>query len=213
MDMNFRQTPNKRLWKRRIPILLWRVLSLPPNPLALRSKRFVVYKNQQNSFTIVLSTNRTIRIFGATTLAAICPAIQIPPNEILESFSGQLKSFDDTCERAVKDLVSSPMTATPPPNGADWNIWVWRLTKIVQDFGLPQGVRNDSDKQLTENTLEFVSLMIELQSEIPEQFRRPYASSHALAKAIHRAREDCERDTTAASPSKKKSRKSHSEST
>jgi hypothetical protein len=131
----------------------------------------------------------------------------------LENFNDELKSFDDACERAVKHLVSSPMTAAPPPDGTGWNIWIFRLTNVARNAGLPEGVRNDSDKQKTQSTSEFVSLIIELQSQIPKQFRRPYASPYALAKAIHRAREDCERDTKAASLSKKKSRKPRSEST
>jgi hypothetical protein len=133
--------------------------------------------------------------------------------EILGSLNGILRSLDDACEVSVEFNTLPEMLAAVPPDGTGWNTWVWRLTRIVRDFGLPEGVRNDSDKQATEGMSEFVRLIIELQSQIPKQFRRPYASPHALAKAIHRAREDCERDRKAASPATKKSRKPSSEST
>jgi hypothetical protein len=110
------------------------------------------------------------------------------PKQFLESLEGLLRSLDDACERTVEFNTLPEMLAAVPPDGAGWNSWIWRLTRIVRDIGLPVGVRNDSDKQMTDNISEFVGLVIELQSQIPKQFRRPYASPHALAKAIHRAR-------------------------
>ncbi|MDO8397398.1 MAG: hypothetical protein Q7T45_06225 [Bradyrhizobium sp.] len=135
----------------------------------------------------------------------------LPAKHSLESLGEILTAFQGACEQAIKELQSP--SVTPPPDGTGWNIWVFRLTKVVRDFGLPEGVRNDSDKQKTDNTSKFVNLVIELQSQIPEQFRRPFASTHALAKAIHRARQECQRDRNAASPASKKSRKYRSEST
>jgi hypothetical protein len=185
-------------------------LAAEPISVAVKKVRGLQKSAKQFRQSIIREQNNPN--FWGYNLGDHLPSNPHTPNKLLESLKEQLKAFDDACERAVKDLGSSPMNATLPPDGTGWNVWIFRLTQIARDFGLPEGARNDSDKQQAENISEFIRLIMELQSQIPKQFRRPYASPHALAKAVNRAREDCARDRKATRRVAKKSRKPRSES-
>jgi hypothetical protein len=77
--------------------------------------------------------------------------------------------------------------------GDDWGRWVKRIAEICQSHGLPTGVRKDVDKNPGKPS-PFVALVRELQTCIPEEYRRSQPSSAefenniALSEAINRAR-------------------------
>jgi hypothetical protein len=72
--------------------------------------------------------------------------------------------------------------------GEAWNGLVCDLTAILKRHHLPIEVRKDSDKNKTGKPSPFFSFMRELQSCLPDKFRRSEHSDVALTEAIYRAR-------------------------
>jgi len=78
--------------------------------------------------------------------------------------------------------------------GSIWDAWVQSINELMQHHGLPSAARNDSDADKPypdRPSSEFVSLIFELQKQIPINLRRhqhEMVTNNALAKAIQRAR-------------------------
>ena len=72
--------------------------------------------------------------------------------------------------------------------GEAWEGLVRGLTAILKNHHLQIKVRKDFDKNKTGKPSPFVLFMRELQSCLPDKFRRSEHSDVALAEAIHRAR-------------------------
>ena len=95
---------------------------------------------------------------------------------------GLLTSFHVACNAALKELSDPELPSFT--KGKSWNLWIRRLTKIMQDAGLPWQVRKDTDRPPP-----FAAFVWELQKYLPADCKLSYAIS-ALPTAISRARED-----------------------
>jgi hypothetical protein len=84
------------------------------------------------------------------------------------------------CDRALDHLDERKGLS----KGDTWKNWVRQLREILDAKGLPTGVRKDTDKNKRGVPSAFVGLVRELQSCIPEAYRRGTQSDVALAEAI-----------------------------
>jgi hypothetical protein len=96
-----------------------------------------------------------------------------------------LKALDEVCEVVCDEFGEEEYPVYK--HGQLWNYWVFWLTIILKEHGLPYEARKDSDKQKAEGS-PFVLFLEELQKHIPPQCRQSTASRDALAQAINRAR-------------------------
>jgi hypothetical protein len=103
---------------------------------------------------------------------------------LFNPLSGLLTSFHVACIEALKELNDPEF---PFLKGNSWKLWIRRLTKIMQDAGLPWQARKDSDKAKHDRPSPFTAFVWELQKYLPTDCRYPYAIS-ALPTAIKRAR-------------------------
>ena len=90
------------------------------------------------------------------------------------------------CNRALRDLNHPNNLGLK--KGEAWEGFVCVLSAILKSHHLPIEVRKDSDKNKTGKPSPFVSFMRELQSCLPDKFRRSEHSDVALTEAIYRAR-------------------------
>ena len=98
--------------------------------------------------------------------------------------NGLLPSFQAACNAALKELGEFPFLT----EGDEWGSWVWRLNQILEDNGLPAGVRKDAgSKSKSDKPSPFTCLVWELQHFLPVACRRHTHSLGALATAISRA--------------------------
>jgi hypothetical protein len=110
----------------------------------------------------------------------------LPPFSVLELLSHSLNALDKVCE-AVRDEFGEEEYPVYK-HGQLWNYWVYWLTIIVREHGLPYKARHDPDKRKVEGS-PFVLFLKELQKYVPEQCRQSTRiEDDSLAKAIHRAR-------------------------
>ena len=88
-----------------------------------------------------------------------------------------LASIERACSRNLdlNDGVSSR-------EGLSWENWVWLISQVLENAGLPTGIRKDHGKPSA-----FVCFFRELQNSFPE-YRRHDHSDEALAKALNKAR-------------------------
>jgi hypothetical protein len=95
------------------------------------------------------------------------------------------RKISRACDLAIRDLRREPGF----PAGEQWEIWVRKLTKILNAEGLPTQARKDTDKESESNLLSpFIGFLRELQQCIPPEFRRSTQSDGALAQAMSKAR-------------------------
>jgi hypothetical protein len=104
----------------------------------------------------------------------------------LRLLGGLMTSVIVACNRALKDLRNPENRG--PKKGDTWENLVRDLTAVLKSHHLPTAVRKDSVKNKTGKPSPFVSFMRELQSCLPDKFRRSKHSDLARAEAIHRAR-------------------------
>jgi hypothetical protein len=78
-----------------------------------------------------------------------------------------------------------------------WNLWVALVSLIADSANLPSKIRKDIDKQHINRHSQFVILIREIQSRLPEAVRR-IISDESLAQAILRARNYIGFDCTSA---------------
>jgi hypothetical protein len=107
------------------------------------------------------------------------------PFNLLELLNHSLKALDEVCEVVCDEFGEEEYPVYK--HGQLWNYWVFWLTIILKEHGLPYEARKDSDKQKAEGS-PFVLFLEELQKHIPPQCRQSTASRDALAQAINRAR-------------------------
>jgi hypothetical protein len=99
----------------------------------------------------------------------------------VETLSGLLTSFRDACTLALRDLQDAPSFR----EGGARDIWILRLTQIMEDNGLSVGVRKDAGgKSRSDKQSPFVLFVRELQFCLPDACRCSMQSDSALAKAI-----------------------------
>jgi hypothetical protein len=122
-------------------------------------------------------------------------------------------SFISACENALenhsnekKHLDSIKAEGVPALDGTAWRNWIIELTSVVEEFGLPSGVRTDRDKNKGDESSPFVRLVTALQVQLPKKLQDQRQSEDALAKAINRARETSRRDKSSAISGANKSR-------
>jgi hypothetical protein len=97
---------------------------------------------------------------------------------------GLLTSFQTACNAALRELSEFPSLT----EGDEWGSWVRRLNQILEDSGLPAGVRKDAGgKSKSDRPSPFTLLVEGLQSCLPVECRRHTHSLGALATAISRA--------------------------
>jgi hypothetical protein len=101
-----------------------------------------------------------------------------------EDLSGVLTSFIVACNKAVADMDDPGLPELR--QGECWENWVRRLTRTLDEAGLPTGARKDSADLGEESA--FTNLVAALQNLAPAKIRRSTRSLSALAKAIQRAR-------------------------
>jgi len=102
----------------------------------------------------------------------------------LRELHGSIAVLAVNCDQALTDLES----ATRHYRGSVWEHWVRELTSIAKKHNLPTGVRKDADKSAEDTPSQFVLLVQTLQKVVPENYRRHFNSSNALATAINLAR-------------------------
>jgi hypothetical protein len=96
-----------------------------------------------------------------------------------------LKALDEVCEVVCDEFGEEEYPVYK--HGQLWNYWVFWLTIILKEHGLPIEARKDPDKRKVEGS-PFVLFLDELQKCVPPQYRQSTASRDALAQGIHRAR-------------------------
>jgi hypothetical protein len=104
---------------------------------------------------------------------------------LLELLNHSLNALDKVCETVCDEFGEEEYPVYK--QGQLWNHWVYWLTIIVREHGLPYKARHDPDKRKVEGS-PFVLFLEELQKYIPEQCRQSTGVTDSLAKAIHRAR-------------------------
>jgi hypothetical protein len=97
------------------------------------------------------------------------------------------------CERALAELTRQEESGFR--HGETWELWVRKLSSILEKSQLPIRVRKDTDKAKgTTRPSAFVAFMRELQACIPKAYRRSqpgsphFEANIALSTAIGRAR-------------------------
>jgi hypothetical protein len=92
------------------------------------------------------------------------------------------------CDLAISDLARERGSALR--RGETWDLWVRKLTAILEAEGLPTEARKDTDKQSGKGLQSpFVGFLRELQRCIPAEFQRSTEpDGGALAQAIYQAR-------------------------
>jgi hypothetical protein len=108
----------------------------------------------------------------------------LPMFSLLELLNHSLNALDKVCEAVCDEFGAEEYPVYK--QGQLWNHWMYWLTIIVREHGLPYKARHDPDKRKVEGS-PFVLFLQELQKYIPEQCRNT-AFPDTLAKAIHRAR-------------------------
>jgi hypothetical protein len=102
------------------------------------------------------------------------------------------RQISTTCDRTLAELRCQESFGFR--HGEMWERWIRDLTTIVSDVKLPTQVRKDTDKIKSGKPSPFVSLVRELQTCLPQEYRRsrpPGAdavANIALSTAIVRAR-------------------------
>jgi hypothetical protein len=102
------------------------------------------------------------------------------------------RDVTNACDRALAELRCQDHSGFR--HGEMWERWIRDLTTIASDAKLPTRVRKDTDKIKSDKPSPFVSLVRELQSCLPEEYRRSHppgadaAANIALSTAIVRAR-------------------------
>lgn len=110
---------------------------------------------------------------------------RLAASELFHGMEELLTSFSVACDVAATNITSGKL-APGPRDGKAWNIWVYSLTQVAREFGLPEGVSND----FIDMHSPFVRLVKELEAQLPAEVRKKRLSDHALAKAINRARHE-----------------------
>ena len=91
---------------------------------------------------------------------------------------------------AVSDFVSYEISDPEYQGyheGWAWEVWIWWLSIIMREHGLPYQVRKDLRKP-GQIESPFVVFVRELQKQLPTEIRRLEHSGDALGQAINRAR-------------------------
>ena len=97
------------------------------------------------------------------------------------ALQGFLTSFQLACDAGLEELSDFPALK----EGEAWSLWIRRLNRIMEDNGLPAGVRKDvGGKSKSDKSSPFTLLVKELQSCLPAECRRHMHSLGALATAI-----------------------------
>jgi hypothetical protein len=107
------------------------------------------------------------------------------PFSLLELLNHSLNALDKVCEAVCDEFGEEKYPAYK--HGQLWSYWVFWLTIILREHGLPYEARKDSDKRKIEGS-PFVLFLEELQQCAPPQCRQSTVSRDALAQAINRAR-------------------------
>lgn len=90
-----------------------------------------------------------------------------------------LRGFHLACNTALKELRE--LQASPCKSDKAWRWWIWRLTEVIEEAGLPSLVSEDtSDEQCA----PFARLVWQVQRCLPERVRHYTASEAECAKAI-----------------------------
>ena len=106
-------------------------------------------------------------------------------NQLFNTLSGLLTSFQVACTGALSDLQTAPSFV----QGECWGGWIRQLTRTLKENGLRTEVRKDAGgKSKSDKHSPFVHLVHELQNCLPNGYRRSVHSDGALAKAIVEAR-------------------------
>ena len=105
-------------------------------------------------------------------------------DQLFNTLISLLNSFRVACDSSLTELN---VPSFPPfGEGECWKYWIPRLTEIMQEAGLPTGVRKDTDKRKSDKPSPFVALVRELQECLPDGCRKTTHSDDALAEAITR---------------------------
>jgi len=124
-----------------------------------------------------------------TLTESLATAVKEFPNDHLQ-FLMMVHSVVKGCNLVLRDWKTDGGLR----EGWIWDAWAQSISELMQHHGLPTGARNDSDADLPypdRPSSQFVSLIIELQKQIPVSLRRhqhEMVTINAPAKAIHRAR-------------------------
>jgi hypothetical protein len=106
----------------------------------------------------------------------------------LDAVLSLLSAFHLACNTSIKQLNdTSPSSAFRQGNA--WASWIFRLTEIMSEAGLPHTIRKDAgNKSKSDRQSAFTQFVGELQSCLPVECRRHTHSEAALADAILEAR-------------------------
>jgi hypothetical protein len=105
---------------------------------------------------------------------------------VFDALLNLLRGFHIACNVSLKQLNDPGVPAFKSGNA--WRLWVWRLTKIIENAGLVSAVRKDiGSKSKSYNQSPFARFVWELQTCLPEECRRHTHSEGALADAISEA--------------------------
>ena len=107
------------------------------------------------------------------------------PFGLLKLLNHSLNAFDKICEALCDEFGEEEYPVYK--HRQLWNYWVFWLTIILREHGLPYEAREDLDKLKIEGS-PFVLFLKELQQCVPPQCRQATSSPDALAGAINRAR-------------------------
>jgi hypothetical protein len=97
-----------------------------------------------------------------------------------------LRAFHIACNTALKKLRE--LQTYPSKSDKAWRLWVWRLTEVIDEAGLPSSVsKNLGDKSKSDDQSGFTGLVWQLQRCLPEEVRHHTASEVDCAEAISKA--------------------------
>jgi hypothetical protein len=117
--------------------------------------------------------------------------VQTALDHIITSFGGKSSSLEQVATYLPSAIDAAIRQERPPglQEGGQWRILVATLDKKFEAWGLPHGLRKDTDKNIRKPA-PFAAFFQSLQSCFPPEARRHTQSLSALAAAMNEARRD-----------------------
>jgi hypothetical protein len=187
------KTLRRKIRKTTREFLEWAVFERTASASSEATKRAqVIKKAVQDCRTAILQrlTNET-RDADFLAQHLICKHLNLPWEKGRNGLQSLALKFAQTvskgCDLAIRDLERD--SGSGFRTGETWELWVRKLTAILEANGLPTAARKDTDKQSGKSLQSpFIDFLRELQQCVPDEFRRLTQSDGALAQAIYKAR-------------------------
>ena len=98
-----------------------------------------------------------------------------------------LRAFHIACNTALKELRE--LQTSPCKSDKTWRLWIWRLTEVIDEAGLPYFLSKDlgGKSKSDEQWASFARLVWQLQRCLPQEFHHTVSEADC-AKAISDAR-------------------------